>query len=449
MTASSCRSTAAAGCSRPSRPGSRRSLHRGHARWHPARRLCCGSACQPGGACLNVPEPRHQPPFTEVVAARLLHVHVLSRVQGKDRGGRVPVVGGRDPDSVDIEGRRGRGGGPSPPPGPCPSPFRRPPPPRPGGCRDIADVGDLNVTPGREQPKVMASHPPCPDQSNGDALLGRAPRQAAREGQSCGSLDAVLENRSAWDRSHGQAPQVGGWSRQTRAMIAHHCHELKKWDHLSTSHRAAHGRADDGQATPRLTEWRTLINNCVTRRLLLSEYGMMSDPGDEPPRPIRMALLIFALAGGSTCVRIVRAGEPIDYVRQVRPILKERCHACHGVLKSKAGLRLDTGRLLRRGGDGGAAIVPGVAGDSLLIDRVTEADPAYRMPPEGPPLTATQVDIIRGWIDQGAVSPVEERPEADPRTHWAFSGPDSSRGAQCSGRRSSSQPDRRLPREGL
>jgi hypothetical protein len=55
------------------------------------------------------------------------------------------------------------------------------------------------------------------------------------------------------------------------AMIAPHCRELKKMDHSSTSPRAAHGQADDGQATRRLTEWRTLINNCITYRHALSE----------------------------------------------------------------------------------------------------------------------------------------------------------------------------------
>src|SRR5437764_415170 len=110
----------------------------------------------------------------------------------------------------------------------------------------------------------MAAHPPCPDQSNGDALLGRAPRRPASERQGRGSLNAILENRSAWDCPHREAPRVSGWSRLTQAMIAPHCAELKERDHSSTSHRAAHRQADDGQATRRATEWCTLINNCET-----------------------------------------------------------------------------------------------------------------------------------------------------------------------------------------
>ena len=58
------------------------------------------------------------------------------------------------------------------------------------------------------------------------------------------------------------------------------------------------------------------------------------------------------------------AGEPpsastVDYSRDVKPILSNRCYDCHGALKHKAGLRLDTAALMRKGGDSGPAVVPG------------------------------------------------------------------------------------------
>jgi hypothetical protein len=137
------------------------------------------------------------------------------------------------------------------------------------------------------------------------------------------------------------------------------------------------------------------------------------------PRATRLGLLagILLLSGGA------QAAEPVDYLRQVKPILKQRCYACHGALKQKAGLRLDTGAAIRRGGDGGAAVEPGQDAESLLVERVTAADPALRMPPEGAPLTLAQVGLLRGWIAQGARSPAAEAPEADPRQHWAFRPP--------------------------
>jgi hypothetical protein len=114
------------------------------------------------------------------------------------------------------------------------------------------------------------------------------------------------------------------------------------------------------------------------------------------------------------------AAEPVDYTRQVKPILKGRCYACHGALKHKAGLRLDTAGSIRVGGDSGPALAAGSGAESLIIERVTAADLTERMPPEGSPLTAEQVALLRAWIDQGAKSPADETPESDPRQHWAF-----------------------------
>src|SRR4051794_36262173 len=75
---------------------------------------------------------------------------------------------------------------------------------------------------------------------------------------------------------------------------------------------------------------------------------------------------------------VAPASEPVDYSRQVKPILKGRCYACHGALERKSGLRLDTGASIRRGGDGGPAVEPGSADASPLIERVSETDPANR-----------------------------------------------------------------------
>ena len=130
-----------------------------------------------------------------------------------------------------------------------------------------------------------------------------------------------------------------------------------------------------------------------------------------------LAVLMGVLfLGGDFC----RGGETVDYQRQVKPILRERCYACHGALKRQGGLRLDTGAFLRRGGDTGPAVEPGNADESLLIDRVSDEDPRHRMPPEGPSLTPEQIVVLRDWIDQGADSPSDESPEEDPRRHWAF-----------------------------
>ncbi|WP_422923993.1 PSD1 and planctomycete cytochrome C domain-containing protein [Singulisphaera sp. PoT] len=132
-----------------------------------------------------------------------------------------------------------------------------------------------------------------------------------------------------------------------------------------------------------------------------------------------LTLVLLALSGQSS-----EAAKPVDYLRQVKPVLKERCLACHGALKQKAGLRLDTGEAIRRGGDGGPAAEPGNVDESLLIERIVEKTPAQRMPPEGAPLSAEQVATLRAWVEQGARSPEGETPEADPKQHWSFQKPE-------------------------
>ncbi len=135
----------------------------------------------------------------------------------------------------------------------------------------------------------------------------------------------------------------------------------------------------------------------------------------------RITLLLISLADAA----IVTAGDVpdrVDYVQDVKPILSRRCYSCHGALKQKNDLRLDTAALAIKGGSGGAAIVPGKSGESLLIEAVTGADGVTKMPPEGEPLTAEQIALLRAWIDQGAKAPVEKTPE-DPARHWSYQAP--------------------------
>jgi hypothetical protein len=156
--------------------------------------------------------------------------------------------------------------------------------------------------------------------------------------------------------------------------------------------------------TPRIT--RSLFPACA---LGLIWAGAMPAPAalpDEPDRPLA-------------------APRPIDYARDVRPILETRCYACHGPNKQKAGLRLDERAVaFRVGSDGVEAIRPGHASESELIRRVGSLDPEERMPPEGDRLTSEQVGILRTWIDQGA-NWTEELSGASSkaRGHWAFRPP--------------------------
>ena len=132
----------------------------------------------------------------------------------------------------------------------------------------------------------------------------------------------------------------------------------------------------------------------------------------------RTALTILLLLG--TAARGAEPSRDVDYASRIKPLLAAKCYACHGALKQRSGLRLETRTLMLRGGDDGASIVPGKSADSPLLQRIS-ADNEERMPPEseGPALTADEVALIRKWIDQGAKAPEEPVPAAA-KDHWAF-----------------------------
>jgi hypothetical protein len=116
--------------------------------------------------------------------------------------------------------------------------------------------------------------------------------------------------------------------------------------------------------------------------------------------------------------------DAVDYLRDIKPLLASRCYACHGAIKQKGSLRLDTAALVREGGSSGPAVA-GKAADSLLLKRILGQDGMSRMPPDdaGEALKPPQVALIRRWIEQGASGPKDEKAEADPREHWAFRPP--------------------------
>ena len=116
------------------------------------------------------------------------------------------------------------------------------------------------------------------------------------------------------------------------------------------------------------------------------------------------------------------ADDAIDYELQIKPLLRQRCFACHGALKQAASLRLDTFAFMAAGGDSGPAVLPGQSAESLIIQRDAAGDIDDRMPPEheGEPFSADQIALLSRWVQQGAPAPPDEPAESDPRQHWAF-----------------------------
>ena len=116
----------------------------------------------------------------------------------------------------------------------------------------------------------------------------------------------------------------------------------------------------------------------------------------------------------------VGSAEPNQDYDEVKSLLAAKCYSCHGALKQKAKLRLDTRNLMLKG----EAVVPGQATKSLLIERVEDMS-EERMPPpdEGAALKAEEIALLRRWIDSGAKAPEGEPVPLGPDNHWAFKAP--------------------------
>ncbi len=115
----------------------------------------------------------------------------------------------------------------------------------------------------------------------------------------------------------------------------------------------------------------------------------------------------------------------VDFEREVRPILADRCYSCHGPEKQKSGLRLDRKPDALTGGDSGPAIEPGKSADSLIVQLVSGEDPDKIMPPKGDRLSNPQIQILKRWVDEGASWPEDSAANARPpgADHWAFQAP--------------------------
>ena len=140
----------------------------------------------------------------------------------------------------------------------------------------------------------------------------------------------------------------------------------------------------------------------------------------QPAGTGRFLLRLLALWATTLHAAQMPASEVVDYQQQIRPLLVARCIGCHGPRKQQAGLRLDAPAALRRGGDSGSVIVPGDSGQSLLLQRVVAVEAGKRMPPRGVPLSVVDIQLLRDWIDQGAVMPALV---AETERHWAFRRP--------------------------
>jgi len=134
---------------------------------------------------------------------------------------------------------------------------------------------------------------------------------------------------------------------------------------------------------------------------------------------VKAPLLLLAL--GLAAATAVRAQAPVDFGRDIQPVLARSCHPCHGPTLQGGNLRLDGRQTALRGGFSGPAILPGNAEHSPVYRRISGLDGRPQMPLSGEKLSPDVVSRIREWIDAGAVWPDEAVAAPPPSVrHWAW-----------------------------
>ena len=114
------------------------------------------------------------------------------------------------------------------------------------------------------------------------------------------------------------------------------------------------------------------------------------------------SLLVVAFSEAAVVAQETPAAAPklVSFYRQVRPILQRSCSGCHQPAKLGSNLLLTTHAGMLKGGDGGPSVIAGKPDVSLLVQMIVGEKP--EMPRQAEPLPASQVEIIKRWIAEGA-----------------------------------------------
>ena len=116
-------------------------------------------------------------------------------------------------------------------------------------------------------------------------------------------------------------------------------------------------------------------------------------------------LVVVNLHAAPIPVTVPQRTEPVEFTREVYPVLKKNCLACHNTTKAKANLNLESPADMLRGGDGGPALAPGKSAESLIFKAAAHLDEDSAMPPKG-----NKVEAVALTSEQlGLAGPHERR----------------------------------------
>jgi mono/diheme cytochrome c family protein len=157
----------------------------------------------------------------------------------------------------------------------------------------------------------------------------------------------------------------------------------------------------------------------------VTDHSRMTAPMRSLLFPLAACLaltVVLPCAGKAADARPATPRETEFFEKQIRPLLVENCFSCHGPIKQKAGLRLDSPAALHKGGLTGPGLKPGDPDNSLLIQAVRQTG-ELKMPPSRK-LKPEQVAALTAWVKSGApwpanTSATDANAEAW-KKHWAF-----------------------------
>jgi len=136
------------------------------------------------------------------------------------------------------------------------------------------------------------------------------------------------------------------------------------------------------------------------------------------------SLVLSGLAQSEIPPLPAAATRPVDFQKDIQPILTAHCYSCHGPEKQKSDLRWDDKASVFKNGEHGPILLPGKSADSRVIKLVAGQEKEMVMPLKGDRLTSQQIGLLRAWIDQGASWPENASSATeDKRKHWAFKAP--------------------------
>ncbi len=149
---------------------------------------------------------------------------------------------------------------------------------------------------------------------------------------------------------------------------------------------------------------------------LLHFRGAGSDEVMKLPHPFFHRLCLAA------AISVSHFSIAANFESDILPIFEDNCLDCHGPDKDRSGFRVDLRAVMLKGGDTGLpTIVPGDWEASYLMEVVTHLDEEMAMPPKGDKLSDAQIELLKQWVNQGAIWPGQmDAVIEDGTDHWSF-----------------------------